>query len=338
MAFALVVALIIPATGCGDGELVLTPEAEEFIEAQLAGLQGEQGVAGPQGSQGVAGAQGLQGEQGPAGAPGATGSAGEPGATGPAGEPGATGEAGAAGSPGASGAMGPQGLAGVFPAFSVQLQVKNSGQATITFDTITVATGTRSLHLTTLGTIGGGDEARIVLTPLQPMTLGEVLTIAWSEYLVSGYMPHVDIILDTDGDGVRDDALVIEYAYNVTPGATPPSYGATAGTWYQTFSDNGGPAVVDDTAYAWLTSGAPGPVGGTFGQWDHWGITLGQWKAGQSVTPATKGVGTFTIDANTLVTAIEIEVDNWIPAAWGGVQAEAYVDNITVNGVAVLPD
>ncbi|MGR3295996.1 MAG: hypothetical protein ACUZ8A_07205 [Candidatus Bathyanammoxibius sp.] len=165
------------------------------------------------------------------------------------------------------------------------------------------------------------------------MTLGEVVSISWSEYLVSGYMPHVDIILDTDGDGIRDDALVIEYAYNTSEGAVRPEgwpgYGGLLGDWYQTFSDNGdGPAVIGDAAYAWQSSGEPGPVGGEWGDDGHWGDTLGAWKVG-----LTGGSSTY-IDANTLVTAIEIEIDNWIPS---GIQAEAYIDNITINGVAI-PD
>jgi len=330
---ALLALLVTPLAGCGpDGEL--TPEQEtaisEFVIERLSGLTGPEGPQGIQGEPGPQGGKGAPGLTGPAGPKGTTGSDGADGLPGPAGAVGPQGEPGLDGAPGYPGPVGATGPPGVFPMFSVQLQVKTTGLATIVFDTTTFASGTRSLHLTTAGVVGSGQEARIVLTPLQPMTLSEVLTIAWSEYLVSGYMPHVDIKLDTTGDGLCDDALVIEYAYNTSEGPVRPegwpSYGATIGTWYQTFSDDGnGPAVINDTCYAWLTSGAPGPVGGAFGAGNHWGDTLGNWKLG--LTANTK-----VIDSNTLVTAIEIEVDNWLSS---GVQAEAYVDNIMVNGTVI---
>jgi hypothetical protein len=103
--------LLTGLTSCAEGELELTPEMEEFIEEQLAGLKGEQGEAG---SQGIRGVQGEQGLQGVAGAKGSTGAKGATGATGPAGEQGEQGERGpgGAGSKGATGATGPQGPAG----------------------------------------------------------------------------------------------------------------------------------------------------------------------------------------------------------------------------------
>ncbi|KKM64395.1 hypothetical protein LCGC14_1501840, partial [marine sediment metagenome] len=126
-----------------------------------------------------------------------------------------------------------------------------------------------------------------------------------------------------------DDALVIEYAYNTTGGVVRsgwPTYGSLLGAWYQTFSDDGnGPAVINDATYAWLASGAAGPAGGAFGAGNFWLTTLGAWKTGLGTPPVY-------LDANTLVTGIEIEVDNWIA------QSEAYVDNITITGVIVTQD
>ncbi len=331
----IMLASLLAIAGCAGDDGAVGP-------AGLRGLQGEQGAQGLQGGQGSQGTTGPQGEQGIAGAAGEQGSTGEQGAQGTAGADGATGPAGsqgprgggsrgstgATGATGAIGVTGPRGPAGVFPAFSVELQVKTTNQASITYDTTIVASGSRSLHLTTTGTPGTGDEARIVLTPLQPMTLGEVLTVSWSEYLVSGYPPHVDIRLDTVGDGVVDEALVIEYAHNTMAhyGEAPMPYGALTGAWYVTFADDGnGPVVIDGTAHAWQATGAAGPAGGAFGDGGYYGDTLANWKAG-----LTGNGGTY-IDANSLVLAIEIEVDNWV------VQSDAYVDNITVNGVAI-PD
>ena len=300
------------------------PQGEDGSQGQTGetGLQGETGLEGPQGLPGADGADGPDGASGTPGATGATGSTGS----------GSRGTAGARGPEGAQGPTGAQGPSGALPPFSIQLQTKNA--ATSVYDA-TIFSWEVVVHLTTTGTPGAGDEARIVLTPLQPMTLRQVKTIAWLENLVSGYQPHVDILLDTTGDSLADDALVIEYAYNTTGGVVRsgwPTYGSLLGAWYQTFSDDGlGPTVINDTAYAWLSWGAAGSAGGTFGQGDHWGITLGQWKTGQTVNPVAKGVGSFVIDANTPVVRIEIEVDNWI------VQSEAYIDNITINGVP-LPD
>ncbi len=300
----------------------------------LRGAAGSQGSQGVQGEQGASGADGADGVDGVAGVDGADGASGADGIDGAAGVDGADGAVGPQGSPG-FGSTGPQGPSGALPPFSIQLQVNSDpASPTAVYDT-TMFPWRTTLHLTTAGVVGwvggtgNGGESRIVLTPIQPMTLGEVLAISWSEYLVSGYAPHVDIILDTDGDGVRDNALVVEYAYNTTEGDVrpegQPTYGGVTGVWYQTLGDDdNGPVVINDTAYAWLASGASGPAGGAFGDGNFWLTTLGAWKTGLGDSPVH-------LDASTAVTGIEIEVDNWLA------QSEAYIDNITINGVAI-PD
>lgn len=293
------------------------------------GIQGEQGVQGEQGLRGVQGEQGEVGLQGVMGRPSATGATGSVGATGEQGIQGATGLRGATGAGGPTGASGADGAPGsvVSPTFKVTLGVKNAGQSSATLTTAQVNAGTYSIQLQTSGAVGvPGEEARIIIIPIKPMTLGEITSIAWMEYLTAGYPPHVDIKIDTDGDGATDDALVIEYAYNGMThyvAEVPMPYGALIGAWYATFSDDSsGPSLVDDSCYAWLTTGAAGPAGFAWGAGNHWGDTLGNWKAGRTAS------GKW-IDANTLVTAIEIEVDAW------GVQSDAYVDCIAVNGILV---
>jgi hypothetical protein len=179
-----------------------------------------------------------------------------------------------------------------------------------------------------------GQEARVVVGLPSGTTLGDIDSISWDEYLVKGYPPHVDIILDLDDDGIADDALVVEYAYNLdahyydnaqVTGDT--AYDAEKDAWYATFSDDGdGPTSVTDTTFAWLSSGAPGPYpvsGGLlpigYGSVDgnFVGGTLAEWKAG-SVVPA--------ITSSDKVLRLEIEIDNWI------IDTQAYVDNIKVNG------
>ncbi len=110
-----VMLLLTGLTSCAEGELELTPEMEEFIEEQLAGLKGEQGEPGPQGLQGEQGEPGLGGAKGSTGATGATGSTGAQGTQGEQGEQGERGPSGGGskGATGATGATGPQGLQGI---------------------------------------------------------------------------------------------------------------------------------------------------------------------------------------------------------------------------------
>lgn len=198
-----------------------------------------------------------------------------------------------------------------FP-FTTSLTVKNS--ATSTWITSKAYTGFYSVHLETTGTVHDGDEARFVVTLPSGITLGDLYTISWQEFLVAGYPPHVDVILDL---GTTTDALVFEYAYNdhVTEGQW--TYGALTGFWYQTFSDDGfGPAVINGSTYCWLSSGPagdPGIIGGTLNAWKTGGIT--------------DGLG---IDATTPILRLEFEVDNWMA------QTEAYLDDVEINGLDIM--
>ena len=196
------------------------------------------------------------------------------------------------------------------------LTVKNS--ATSTWTTSNAYWGFYSVHLKTTGTVGGGDEARFVVTLPSGITLGDIYTISWQEFLVAGYPPHVDIILDLGG-GVTD-ALVFEYAYNIKSLHEPdgqPTYGALTGKWYQTFSDDGdGPSVINNNAYCWLSSG---PAGGS----GIIGDDLYLWKLG--LVPGDRG-----IDATTPVLRLEFEVDNWMA------QTEAYLDDVFINGLDIM--
>jgi hypothetical protein len=182
-----------------------------------------------------------------------------------------------------------------------------------------VYSGEESVHLDT-GTEGTGVEARIVIPLPGGTTLGDIESISWREYLVQGYPPHVDVMLDFDDDDLADDSLVFEYAYNSEDhyNLEPPMpYGAMTGAWYQTFSDDGsGPLQISDSANGWLSSGPPGPPGDPGFIY----YTLALWKAGVDVDGDTL----IDIDSATEVIALEIEVDNWV------VQSEAYVDDIVI--------
>ncbi|MBI2917531.1 MAG: hypothetical protein HYY01_06000 [Chloroflexi bacterium] len=182
--------------------------------------------------------------------------------------------------------------------------------------------GGSSVLLNSGTSTGSGHEGRIVIPVTPGTTLANIASISWREYNVAGYPPHADVLVDTNGDGTADDALVFEYAYNTlthySVGAMP--YGALTGAWYQTFNDDGdGPSAITDTSIAWPTSGPPGPpTHSNFGN-------LASWKAGK--TYVTSAGATKSIDRNTPVLRIEIEVDNWI------VNSQAYVDSVTINGI-----
>ena len=206
-------------------------------------------------------------------------------------------------------------------------EMDNEPTATAELSTEESHRGKDSVYLVTTGTVETGDEARIVITPPAGTTLGDIESISWWEFLRVGYPPHVDILLDVDDDGTYtgypyDDTLVFEYAYNTTnhydEGGT--AYHALTGDWYQVFSDDSsGPSQVDDAASAWSGSGPAGPPT------DIELHTLASWKVGVTyTTDATK-----TINADTPIVVIIIEIDNWI------VQTDAYVDDVEVviNGV-----
>ena len=178
-----------------------------------------------------------------------------------------------------------------------------------------VAAGEVATLLSSTGAIGTSNADTIIVEVPAGTTLGQIDSIAWSEYLIQGYPPHVDIMLDGVGgplDGTPDEALVFEYAVNGHTGDSPPTYGALTGAWYQTFSDDAnGPAVIDGAALAWLATGLPGgtpattPIAhadATNNQEFVLG-TLADWQAGLVVTE---------IDADTIVLQLEIEVDNYI--------------------------
>lgn len=313
LVLALVATLVL--SGCAGETGLKGDQGKQGIR----GIQGEQGEQGEQGTQGIQGEQGLQGETG---LQGVTGKAGAEGATGSTGAKGDEGEQGPRGYTGA-GARGATGATGPTSLFTVSLVSWKGGTATLT--NTQALLGSWSIDLSTTTNIAAPDEGTIVITPTVPLALGYLQSVSWKEYLVIGYPPHIDIYLDNNGDGIADDSLVVEYAYNAMPhyaenGGLMP-YGALLGAWYATFSDDGsGPAQVKDTCYAWLNSGAPGPpipAGGT--ALNHTGGTLSQWKAGT--------LGTF--DATSTIVKIELEVDNWV------VQSQAYVDQITINGIVI---
>jgi hypothetical protein len=146
--------------------------------------------------------------------------------------------------------------------------------------------------------------------------LSDLKNISWDVDVTSGYIAHVDVLIDTDSDGISDDALVFEYAkINPSVGCDEGIGSYPTGAGLNTFDDKG---IVNGSAYAWLSSGAAGP--GCVEAGGFYTSTLDGWIAGHV------GNGK-SIDGETPVIAIEIEVDGWIA------DSESEVSNILINGV-----
>ncbi len=146
-------------------------------------------------------------------------------------------------------------------------------------------------------------EARITIdaSDVGVETLSDLETISWDVNVVTGYLPHVDVLIDTTNDGIADDALVFEYAnVNYIPGEYPMGS-------LNTFGVRG---IVDLDANAWLSSGPPG---------------------GPEII--LKTLSKWITDEDYKVIRFEIEVDAWeqIP---GVTSASAEISNIMINGNA----
>lgn len=198
------------------------------------------------------------------------------------------------------------------PRGELSIKQSSAGEALAEWSTFVGQDGLLA-HLKVLGTDGtNGDEARLVIqaSDVGITTLDDLDTIKWDAFGVTGYAPHVDVIVDTNNDGIKDDALVFEYA-KVNPLSCDNSGSYPTGD-FDTFNEKG---IVDSAAYAWLSSGPPGPCGDATFNANH--MSLANWKL----------TGIAGISGSTRVLRLEIEVDNWIQSS------EAYLDDVLVNGI-----
>lgn len=157
------------------------------------------------------------------------------------------------------------------------------------------------------------------------LTLGDIQAISWQAYALTGYMPHLDIKLDINGDGVydsSDDGLVIEYAKVASPYDNAPY--PTGSNWINTFDDKG---TIDSNAEMWLSSGSAGAKASA----NYVEATLAQWQAGNAGTnqnsDASAGLIAVadSISASTKVYSLEFEIDGWIS------QSLSYIDDIVIT-------
>jgi len=189
------------------------------------------------------------------------------------------------------------------------------------------------------------NEGRIGLRLAAGTTLEDIASIKWWVRAISGYPPHVDLLLDMDENGVSDNTLVAEFAYqphvgpgyayvspgkpygHYDPGLGGTYYNPTYNAWLETFQKNSGEAgttlVSDDTVF-WLASGLSGPyAGGYFGK-------LEDFKDGD--VEVIGGTQHAPVNEHTIVIEIQIEVDNWLGPS------EAYVDKVLLNNELVITE
>ncbi len=180
-----------------------------------------------------------------------------------------------------------------------ELTVKNSATATWNSD--------NSANLVTTGSVGSGDEARIVIqaSDVDVNTLNDLNTISWDVNVISGYLPHVDVFLD------NGQTLIFEGAKSTAPDSVYCDVQPYPDGQITTFGVGRGEEINDNT-YAWENGPIPGPCGDSAFELIH--KSLADWK---------------TFYGDVAVLRFEIEVDNWIPTL---PNPEADIDNIKING------
>lgn len=175
---------------------------------------------------------------------------------------------------------------------STSLQSTNDASATL-------SSGKADLYANLI--TGLTNEARVRIEPTSTFDLDDFMNMSWEVTDATGYAPHVDVYLSTG------DVMVFEYA-KVDPADCDDVADYPTGD-FNTFKDK---EIVDDSAYAWLSSGPAGPCGDSTFDANH--KSLADWKTDNPVA---------TIDG------FEIEIDGWI------FESEAMIDNIMINGMLV---
>lgn len=212
------------------------------------------------------------------------------------------------------------GMSGFVMAYSTttSLGVKDTGTSLISQEQFNSATHSAKLDAPFES---AGPEGRVRITFNGQFTLNDLSTFSWSQYVTNGYASHVDVLIDTNNDGVSDDALVFEYDKVTTPSdqlVAEMTYARNS--WINTFGSKG---IVNDASKAWLTSGPPGPS--SAGPTIFFSHTLNEWKIG----PVPAEANGKTVNSTTKVIALEIEVDGWIATS------ESYIDDIMLNGALI---
>ena len=153
--------------------------------------------------------------------------------------------------------------------------------------------------------------------------MSELTSISWDANVIAGYVPHVDVFLDLNGDGTEYDSLNFEYAKvdpNICDGSLVTNDKDYPTRDFNTFDNKG---YITIASYAWLNSGPAGPCSEITSDTDDnddtfiFGDTydsLANWK---TTYPGAK------------IVRMEVEIDNWVSAS------NSNIKNILVNDVAV---
>ena len=172
-------------------------------------------------------------------------------------------------------------------------------------------THTEEYILSTIGIDGHDSGIYIDVADTNVVTLDDLINISWDVNVLTGYIVHVDVLIDTTGNGLVDDALVFEYAKVAAPYDNSESYPIGE---VNTFGDKG---IISDSSYAWLTTEDAGPVSGE----GYTAYTLGDWKLGKTSNKNSK-----VIPADVVVIGFDVEIDNWIE------DSTSDVSNVLING------
>ena len=183
---------------------------------------------------------------------------------------------------------------------------------------IPTKTGDHYYHLETNGSTAGDSRATIQFELSDGITLADIQEISWWTWLVSGYVPHMELYLNTDADPDPDAILIAEGAYTNGDSTT----GWDTGSWFQTFDGvtaaypswaglSGTPNLtqVDGTTAVWLSPSSYTP--------DQFSID--KLSVYQSVA------GKEGINGSTPVLYCQIEIDNWVA------ETEVYVDDVEIT-------
>ncbi len=197
------------------------------------------------------------------------------------------------------------------------IESKTSVNVPLEISTTPVETGiTHTEEYILSASDGTGVDSGVYVTAADAgvTTLNDLENISWDVNVLSGYIAHVDVLIDTTGDGVIDDALVFEYAKYVSDCEVNYPTGEV-----DTFGTHG---IVDSSALAWLATAEPGP-GCTLDTEANFHIyTLSDWKSGRTANSKT-------IPADVTVIGFDVEIDNWIS------DSTSDVKNILINGESV---
>lgn len=194
------------------------------------------------------------------------------------------------------------------------------------------------------------ESGRNVITVEHGLTLGDLNSVDFEQYVTAGYPASVNILLDVNGDGEfdskkdlttgyltngEDDVLKIEWAYNGATAGYPDAYMESDeyNKWVRVFPNN---ALIDDTTQAWLYSVKPGDV-------EMVKHSLADWKLGQSRGTSCYYVSDdwyeeycddITINSDTQIYGIEIESLGWIAASGSKVRDVRVNNEKVADGVS----